>query len=116
MIGERLKLLRLEKKMHKTDIAKLLNITAQSYGLYENEKRSPDYSTLKLMAETYGVSMAYLLGETDIRTPLNLWSSSNLGLLDTITYEPKSYGELNEDGKYRVKEYIELLLPKYKKK
>lgn len=65
MIGQRLKLLRLELDKSQTYIAKDLNISQQTYSFYENEKRSPDYETLKKIASYYNVSMAYLLGETD---------------------------------------------------
>lgn len=65
MIGNRLKQLREEKNLPKATLAKELNMTPQSYGLYENEKRSPDYQTLKKLANYFTVSMAYLLGETD---------------------------------------------------
>ncbi len=65
MLGERLKQLRiLNSKTHK-EIAEILIISRQAYGFYENEKRSPDFETLKKLADYYNVSMAYLLGETD---------------------------------------------------
>lgn len=114
MIGERLKQLRLEKNMHKTEIAKALNITAQSYGLYENEKRSPDYTTLKQIADYFGVSMSYLLGETNERTlPIKADSDSSSTI---FCHKVDGYDDLDPEGQKKVLEYIELLKFKFMRK
>lgn len=65
MLGYRLTELREQLKMTQTAVAVALNMTPSSYSLYERGKRSPDYETLKKIANFYNVSMAYLLGETD---------------------------------------------------
>ncbi len=69
MLGKRLRELREDTNMNQTQVAKELGITQASYGLYEQEKRSPDYDTLKRLANYYRTNMAYLLGETDVKTP-----------------------------------------------
>lgn len=65
MIGFRMTQLRKDKKLTQTKVAKALNIAQGSYSLYELDKRSPDYETLKRIAKYYNVSISYLLGETD---------------------------------------------------
>ena len=57
----RLKLLREERDLKQSDIAKVLNITYAAYSYYENEKRDIPTSTLIKLAEFFGVSTDYLL-------------------------------------------------------
>ena len=63
----RLKLLREEKKLTQSDIAKLLNITIAAYSYYENEKRDMTPDTILKLADYFGVSTDYLLGKSDVR-------------------------------------------------
>lgn len=63
----RLKLLREENKLSQADIGKILNITSQAVGLYENGKRDIPTEILKKLSEYYNVSVDYLLGNSDIR-------------------------------------------------
>lgn len=69
MKGNRIKLLREEKKIKQEDLAKKLSISSSAVGMYERDEREPnDDITLKL-AEYFNVSTDYLLGKTDIRNP-----------------------------------------------
>lgn len=64
MFADRLKKLRLNKKLSQQYMADLLGITRQGYGKYENEEKNssqPDFSTLKKLAEFFGVSIDYLV-------------------------------------------------------
>jgi transcriptional regulator with XRE-family HTH domain len=60
--GEILKTLREQKALTQKDMAKILGITASAYGYYEQNKRQPDFNTLKFLAEYFNVSLDYLLG------------------------------------------------------
>lgn len=69
MKGNRIKLLREEKKIRQDELAKVLSISPSAVGMYERDEREPnDEITLKL-AEYFGVSTDYLLGKSDIRNP-----------------------------------------------
>lgn len=116
MIGNRLAELREELNITKTTIASDLKMTPSSYGLYEREQRSPDYKTLKKMADYFNVSMAYLLGETDIRKPLSQWTTTNNETVTNNHYISQLYSELNSEGQERAREYMGFLKTKYKKK
>lgn len=63
----RLKILREEKGLTKTQLAKLLNVKSQSIGQYEREER--DLSTEKLIkfASFFGVTTDYILGISNTR-------------------------------------------------
>ena len=69
MIGRRIAELRKEKGMTQEELARALNITRSALSLYEIGKREPDTDTIKKIAEFFGVSIDYLLGQTDIRNP-----------------------------------------------
>ena len=66
----RMKLLREQHNLSQTDIAKLLNISRQSYNFYENEKRDPDTEMLIRIADLFNVSLDYLLGRTNDSSPI----------------------------------------------
>ena len=64
-LAERLKSLRLEKKLKQEEVAKSLKIAVRSYCRYEYGEREPNASVLWRMADFYGVSVDYLIGRTD---------------------------------------------------
>ena len=67
MKGNRIKLLREEKKIRQDELAKVLSISPSAVGMYERDEREPnDEITLKL-ANYFGVSTDYLLGKSDNR-------------------------------------------------
>lgn len=109
MIGQRLSELREQKKCTQKDVSNALNISRQAYGFYEADKRSPDYETLSKLADFFGVSVSYLLGETTSQ-------ESNLATGEHKLYHDriKGYDTLNEEDQRKVEEYIELLNLKYK--
>ncbi len=62
MIGDRLKELRLLRGWSQKDVYVRLGISDVRYNHYERNKREPDYDMLKAMANLYGVSTDYILG------------------------------------------------------
>lgn len=63
----RLRYLREEMSLSQADIGKMLGITSQAVGLYENEKRDIPTEYLKQLSEIFSVSTDYLLGKSNIR-------------------------------------------------
>lgn len=61
-LGNKLKKLRLQKKYSQEELAKILGINRGTYAQYEIDRRSPDYETLKKLADFYNVTIDYLLG------------------------------------------------------
>lgn len=70
ILGKRLKELRTLKKLTQTDVANVLGVERSTYGKYETGDSSPDYEKLIQLAEFFDVSVDYLLGKTDIPTPI----------------------------------------------
>ncbi|MBS3885582.1 MAG: helix-turn-helix transcriptional regulator [Dethiobacter sp.] len=70
MLARRLEESRIEKKMTKKEVADALQIDQSTYGKYELGKREPDAATLLKLADLFEVSVDYILGRTDIKTPV----------------------------------------------
>ena len=68
MFGERLKELRLEKKVPQKELAVYLGISVRGYQFYESEDNEPNIKMLIALADFYGVTIDYLVGRTDERS------------------------------------------------
>ncbi|MFK4974487.1 XRE family transcriptional regulator [Lactococcus garvieae] len=87
---ERLKELRKEKGYTQKELAKLIGFSYQNLQKYEKGIAKPLNKNLIKLSEIFGVSVSYLLGETDIRTASNIY---------------EIYEQLNEPRKNRVYDY-----------
>ena len=65
ILGERLRLLRMEKRMRQVDIAELLGITQAHYQRIEKGKINIPTLTLCILADYFEVSTDYLLGRSE---------------------------------------------------
>jgi len=72
----RLKELRKEKGITQKQLAKELDISLPSVIHYENANRFPGSAVLTLLIQFFGVSRAYLMGETDERGTGVTWDDS----------------------------------------
>lgn len=70
MLEIRLEELRNEKGMTKKEVAEYLQIDQSTYGKYELGKREPDHTVLNKIADLFNTSVDYILGRTDIKTPI----------------------------------------------
>ena len=57
--------LRIDNDLKQEDVAKVLKITTQAYGMYENKKRSLPIESLITLCKFYNVSSDYILGLSD---------------------------------------------------
>ena len=116
MLSKRLKELREEHNKTQEEIAGLLKIARGTYTHYELGKREPDFATLEVIADIYGVSTDYLLGRT----------SSRNGTLHKIPEEPydtskfevyaRAEEELDPDELEQLKQFAAFLMEKKRKK
>ena len=100
----RMKLLREQHNLSQTDLAKILNISRQSYNFYENEKRDPDTAMLIRIADFFNVSLDYLLGRTNDPSPLTQEK--------TPSYQEEVIQELEDITPEMALEKLEALLAK----
>ena len=63
--GERLKQLRLEKRVTQREIADYLGIATNAYQNYEYDKRDMNIKSLTTLADYFDVSIDYLTGRSD---------------------------------------------------
>ncbi|OAO83561.1 transcriptional repressor of PBSX s [Anoxybacillus flavithermus] len=91
MLGDRLKRLRLEKKLTQEELGKKINVTKVSISGYENGNRTPDTETLQKLADFFNVTTDYLLGRTDDPNPPRS-DNEELGTLARINQLIKEYG------------------------
>lgn len=97
--GERLRLLRRERKMGQKVIAGLLNVSISSIGKYENEERTPSPTAINKLADFFQVSTDYLFGRSEIRDPV---------ILDIMPNLP-------EEAKEKIEDYIIFINQQYQK-
>lgn len=65
----RIRDLREDNDLNQEDLAKLLHCTQACYSNYENGKRDIPTEVLDRLANFYDVSVDYIMGRTNIKTP-----------------------------------------------
>lgn len=66
---KRMKDLREDKDLKQENIANLLKITRQQYGLYETGKRTMPIDLIIILADFYETSVDYIIGRTNEKNP-----------------------------------------------
>lgn len=100
LFGNRLKMLREEKKLTQSDLAKLIDISARVIGYYESNDRFPkDQQTLVAIANYFNVSIDWLLGRTEVKN----FDSDGSNILSI------DLSNLVEEDINKIKEYVEML-------
>lgn len=75
-LGEIIKELRINKGLTQERLGQLINLAESTISLYESNKRSPDYETLKKIADFFEVTTDYLLGRTNKKKLANINNST----------------------------------------
>lgn len=65
MIGEKIKELRIKKDMTQSELGKIIGVSSSTIGMYEQNRRQPDISTLIKIADYYNVTTDFLLDRED---------------------------------------------------
>ncbi len=99
MLTDRLETLRIDRGMTKKEVAEHLKIDQSTYGKYELGKREPDADTLAKLADLFDTTTDYLLGRSNIRTPIDTIAAHHEG--DEFTEE-----ELKDIEKF--KEFVKM--------
>ena len=69
ILYKRLRDIREDKDLKQKDIAELLNIHQTTYSDYELGRLNIPVAAIHTLADFYGVSVDYLLGRTNTKTP-----------------------------------------------
>ncbi len=102
-VGERLKQLVKEKGLEQQEVAAQLNIKSPTFNGYVGNKREPSISRLKQLASYFNVSVDYLIGYNDIRSPYLSHLSDEVKKF-IQNPENQTYIELAKDIKERTLE------------
>lgn len=117
MFGDRLRLLRTEKKLTQLDLANLLKVSPSTIGMYEQCRRDPDSSTVSYLAEYFDVSVDYLLGNTEIRETADTILKKAIDGGQIHFHRTDGYDEdLPDSAKKEIADFIEYVKHKHKKK
>ena len=65
----RIRDLREDRDLNQSQVAELLNVHQTTYSDYELGRLNVPVNALHILADYYGVSVDYLLGRTDVKTP-----------------------------------------------
>ena len=65
----RIRDLREDRDLTQTELAKCLKVHHTTYSAYELGRLNVPVTVLHTLADYYGVSVDYLLGRTDVKTP-----------------------------------------------
>ena len=66
-MNNRIKELRLQKKLSQKELADKVGLSNQSISFYENGKREPKIEAWQKLAQFFNVPITYLQGESDIK-------------------------------------------------
>lgn len=98
----RLKELRKQANKTQAEVAKLLNITIGGYNQYELGRTEPNIKTLCKLADTYNVTLDYLIGRK---------FGNDIGFITKDQYDNiKTILSLSEKNQYKVFGYALSLL------
>ena len=65
VLNVKIKELRERKEMSQAELAKMLNLSPSTIGMYEQGRRQPNHETLEKLADFFHVSTDYLLGREE---------------------------------------------------
>lgn len=79
---KRIKELRQEKHLNQIGLSLLLNVSQKMISSYECGVHQPSIETLIQMSKIFNVSVDYIIGNTDIKTPIDAFSEERLDKYD----------------------------------
>ena len=104
----RIKKLRSEAGLLQADLAKKLKIRQNTVSNWETGRHEPDQDALREMSKLFGVSIDYILGNTDIKNPLTSEDMNGLTekqikileMMDQMT--PEQQDEMVRQAEYQL--------------
>lgn len=105
-IGDRIKEIRLSKKMTQAQLAKLVGLTYIQIGRYEKQKSNPSSDVLQRLADALGTSTDFLMnGNSQQIAATKITDRELLNLFQAIE-------QLEDEDKNMVKTFLDALITK----
>lgn len=120
-IGQRLRELRIKKKMTAIELSQQMSVDKSTISKWESDNRSPDAESLKKLAEVLNVSTDYLLGKTDDPRPFPVEDTRSIEERwkdPTNDFLYAMYGEvqnLTDEQKEEILNFVDYLKSKAEK-
>ena len=101
--GNRLDMLMNEEIINNTDLARKTGLDRNEIGKYKKGIKFPTTENLIKLADFFGVSTSYLLGETDARNADDVLIGNELGVDNLVINNIKEINKINNkyDNKYK---------------
>jgi len=96
-IGERLRMLRIERNESLEDVAKITSISKSLLSRYERGLIDPGLKALSKLSKYYSVSLDWLFGFTESRDPISIGNALD-GLTEQEKIQAISYIEFLKKG------------------
>ncbi|MGM7684663.1 helix-turn-helix domain-containing protein [Cytobacillus sp. Hm23] len=106
--GERLKLLRTERRMYQEDLGKIVGLSKSAIGTYERNEREPTLEMLHTLSKYFDVTIDYLTGNSDERKLENVNISSEAIRLYKL-FESIPDGEKKKELEKKILSYANYL-------
>ena len=107
MLGNRIRERREHKRLLQKEVANYVGVSQQAVARWEKGETEPDSETLIKLAELFECSVDYLLGRTNISTPIETLAAHRTDDL---------LKELPENARQSLIEFQNYILTKYSKK
>lgn len=104
----RIKQLRMEAGILQADLAQQLKVRQNTVSTWETGRSEPDLDALRELSRIFGVSIDYILGNTDIKNPLTSEDMSGLTekqikILEMMSELPEQdQDDLIQQAEYRI--------------
>ena len=104
----RIKQLRMEAGILQADLAQQLKVRQNTVSTWETGRSEPDLDALRELSRIFGVSIDYILGNTDIKKPLTSEDMSGLTekqikILEMMSELPEQdQDDLIQQAEYRI--------------
>lgn len=104
----RIKQLRMEAGILQADLAQQLKVRQNTVSTWETGRSEPDLDALRELSRIFGVSIDYILGNTDIKNPLtsedmNGLTEKQIKILEMMSELPEQdQDDLIQQAEYRI--------------
>lgn len=124
MLGKRLRYLREKNNLSQLELAKRLGIPNQNISNYERGFRHPDFDTLNMIADYFGVTTDYLLGRTDVPYPDDSYDpikeikkiADEYGIKDLSFYDLEEWKNFTKEDVEDIKKHFEYIAYRARKR
>lgn len=88
-IGQKIKTGRLSRNMTQADLAKALGVSPSAIGMWEQDRREPDFDTLEALADVFNVPMSYFVTEDGKRISADDITKKDFERLEALHQNPR---------------------------